>query len=350
MGGSIAALGPFSNVHLLTSPGVWNALGKTVSGGFSKKNQPQVHLLDDGESAKTLSTVEKVARSLVRTGADRHSLVIAVGGGVIGDVAGFVAASYLRGVSLVQVPTTLVAQVDSSVGGKTGVNLPEGKNLVGAFYPAKLVLVDPDALATLPEREYRGGLAEVIKYGIIADKKLFGFLEKELDRLLSRDAESLLHIIRRSIDIKADVVSRDERESSLREILNFGHTFGHALESVTKYKKYQHGEAVALGMMCAALLGHEAAGTPADEVARMISLTRRIGPLPGWPGCEPELLLDAMRSDKKTRGGKLRFVLAPRIGKAKSYDGIDEKNVLCVLRLMAKSGENPEVAIGKCHG
>ncbi len=343
-------LGSFSSVHLLTSPRVWKALGKSMSGGFAKKSRPQVHLLDDGEAAKNLTTVEKAARSLVRAGADRHSLVIAVGGGVIGDVAGFVAASYLRGVSLVQVPTTLVAQVDSSVGGKTGVNLPEGKNLVGAFYPARLVVVDPDALSTLPEREYRGGLAEVIKYGIIADEKLFGFLEKELDGLLRRDAGALLHIIRRSIEIKADVVSKDERESRLREILNFGHTFGHALESVTNYKKYQHGEAVALGMMCAALLGHEAAGTPADDVARMISLTRRIGPLPGWPRGEPEMVVDAMRSDKKSRGGRLRFVLAPRIGQAKSYEGIEEKQVLCVLRHIARSGTNPEAAIGKCHG
>jgi 3-dehydroquinate synthase len=345
-----AELGTFSSIHILSSPRVWKALGRTVNGGYRKKNRPHVHLLDDGESAKTLSTMEKASRSLVRAGADRHSLVMAVGGGVIGDVAGFVAASYLRGVSLVQVPTTLVAQVDSSVGGKTGVNLPEGKNLVGAFYPAKLVLVDPEALATLPEREYRSGLAEVIKYGIIADKNLFVYLEKELDGLLKRDARALQYIIRRSIEIKADVVSRDERESSLREILNFGHTFGHALESVTNYKKYQHGEAVALGMMCAALLGHEVAGTPADDVARMIALIRRIGPLPGWPRISPEVLVEAKRSDKKTRGGKLRFVLAPRIGFAKSYDGIQEKKVLCVLRFMAKSVSIPEIAIGQCRG
>lgn len=343
-------LGTFSSVHLLTSPRVWKALGKVIGAGFAKRNQPRLHLLDDRESAKTLKTVELAARSLVRAGADRHSLIIAVGGGVVGDVAGFVAASYLRGVSLVQVPTTLVAQVDSSVGGKTGVNLPEGKNLVGSFYPARMVLVDPEALATLPEREYRGGLAEVIKYGIISDKKLFAFLEENLDALLQRDADALLHIIRRSIQIKADVVSRDERESSLREILNFGHTFGHALESVTNYKKYQHGEAVALGMMCAALLGHEAAETPADEVARMIALTRRIGPFPAWPRVAPQSLVAAMRSDKKVRGGKVRFVLSPRIGKAKSYDGVSEKNVMCVLRFMAKSADNPENALGQCHG
>ncbi len=346
-GREIAALGSFSSVHLLTSPRVWKALGKQVSGGFARNVRPKVHLLDDAESAKTMTTVEDATRSLVRAGADRHSLVIAVGGGVVGDVAGFVAASYLRGVALVQVPTTLVAQVDSSVGGKTGVNLPEGKNLVGAFYPARLVLADPEALETLPDREFRGGLAEVIKYGIIADARLFAFLEREWDRLLKRDMHALLHIIRRSIEIKADVVSRDERESSLREILNFGHTFGHALESMTNYKKYQHGEAVAWGMIAAGLLGHEIAGAPADEVARMVSLIRRIGPLPAWPKVTPAALLEAMRSDKKARGGKLRFVLSPKIGRAESYDGADEKTVLCVLRLMAKSGQNPELAIGK---
>jgi 3-dehydroquinate synthase len=348
LGRELAALGGFSSVHVLTSPRVWKALGKRVSLGLARRSRPKVHLIDDGESAKTLGTVEQAARSLVRAGADRHSVVIAVGGGVIGDVAGFVAASYLRGVSLVQVPTTLVAQVDSSVGGKTGVNLPEGKNLVGAFYPAKLVLVDPDGLATLPDREYRGGLAEVIKYGIIADQKLFAFLEKELDRLLRRDSDALLRIIRRSIEIKADVVSKDERESSLREILNFGHTFGHALESVTNYKKYQHGEAVALGMMCAGLLGHEVAGTPADDASRMIALIRRIGPLPDWPKVTAAGLLDAMRSDKKARAGELRFVLAPRIGRAKSYDGVDENKVLCVLRFMSHCSADPGVAIGKC--
>jgi 3-dehydroquinate synthase len=219
------------------------------------------------------------------------------------------------------------------------VNLPEGKNLVGAFYPPKLVLVDPEALKTLPDREFRSGLAEVIKYGVIADPKLFRFLEERMEPLLKRDAASLLDIIRRSIEIKADVVSRDERESSLREILNFGHTFGHALESVTKYKKYQHGEAVAWGMICSGLLGHEIAGMPADDVARMVSLIRRIGPLPRWPRVAARDLLDAMRLDKKSRGGKLRFVLSDKIGAAKSYDGVEEQSALCVLRIMAKSGQ-----------
>jgi 3-dehydroquinate synthase len=281
-----------------------------------------VHLFNDAESAKNLRTVESLTTSLSRAGADRKSLIVAVGGGVVGDVTGFVAATYLRGVALVQVPTTLVAQVDSALGGKTGVNLPQGKNLVGAFYPARRVLADSDVLHTLPERQYRGGLAEVIKYGIIADPKLFAFLEKNFRAVLRRDRKALEHIISRSVEIKAGIVSQDERESGLREVLNFGHTFGHALESVTRYRRYQHGEAVAWGMMAAALLGHEAGFTPADDVSRIVYLVRRLGPLPPWPRIPAKAFINAMRSDKKSRGGKLRFVLTPRIGKARSCDGI----------------------------
>ena len=191
----------------------------------------------------------------MRSGADRRALLVAVGGGVVGDVAGFVAASYARGIGLVHVPTTLVAQVDSAIGGKTGVNLPEGKNLVGAFYPPKLVLADPELLRTLPLREFCSGIYEIIKYGVIGDASLFRFLEQKMEKLLRRDATALDFVIARSAAQKARVVSRDERESGLREILNFGHTFAHALESVTRYRKYLHGEAVGWGMIAASKLG-----------------------------------------------------------------------------------------------
>jgi 3-dehydroquinate synthase len=328
----IARLGEFSSVHILSSGRVWRALDSKIQRGVPVRRNVHVHLFDDSETAKTLSTVEVVARKLVRAGADRKSLLIAVGGGVVGDVVGFVAASYLRGVALVQVPSTVVAQVDSAVGGKTGVNLPEGKNLVGAFYPPSLVLVDPEVLGTLPPREFRGGLAEVIKYGVIADPKLFAFLEHNMAAILARDNGALEHVIRRSIEIKGHVVSRDERESGLREILNYGHTFAHALEAATRYRKFQHGEAVAWGMMCAALLGHETVKTPADDVARIIALVRQIGPLPPWPTVPPEKLFDLMRSDKKTTFGKVRFVLSPRLGRAQSYDGVTEKAAISVLR------------------
>jgi len=346
----IAQLGKFSSVHILSSPLVWHALEKKIRGGIPARLASFVHLFDDAESEKNLQSVEGLAQSLIAAGADRHALIVAIGGGVVGDVGGFVAASYLRGVALVQVPTTLVAQVDSAIGGKTGVNLPEGKNLLGAFYPPKLVLADPELLATLPGREFRGGLAEVIKYGVIADGKLFAFLEKQMDAILRRDAGALEHVIGRSIAIKAQVVSKDEKESGLREILNFGHTFGHALESVTRYRRFQHGEAVAWGMMCAALLGHEVAGTPADAVSRIVALVRRIGPLPPWPEVKPREIMDAMRSDKKARGGKLRFVLAKQLGQARTFDDVAEKTVECILRCAPQVFVKPVESLGKCNG
>jgi len=328
----VAALGKFSSVHFVSSPTVWRAVRKAVPRVLRRRRSSLVHLVNDAEAAKNLRTLEKVSRALVKSGADRDSLLVAVGGGVIGDVAGFAAACYLRGVALVQVPTTLVAQVDSSIGGKTGVNLPEGKNLVGAFYPPKLVLADPSVLRTLPDREFRGGLAEVIKHGIIADAEMFAYLEKNIGKVLRRDHAALEYLIPRNVAIKARVVTLDERESGLREILNFGHTFAHALESLTKYRRYQHGEAVAWGLMAAALLGHEIGVTRADDVSRIVALVRRIGPLPAWPRVPARSLIAAMRSDKKTRQGKLRFVLTPGIGKAGSYDDVPPETVHRVLR------------------
>jgi 3-dehydroquinate synthase len=337
----ISALGKFSSIHVVSSRRVWRVLGKTIQRGLQLSKHNAIHLFDDAESAKNLHSVEQLARSLSRAGADRKSLLVAVGGGVVGDVAGFIAASYLRGIALVHVPTTLVAQVDSSIGGKTGVNLAEGKNLVGAFYPPRLVLTDPELLRTLPDREFRGGLAEVIKHAIIADAPMFAILEEDIDQILRRDRKSLNDLIPRNVQIKARVVSRDERESGLREILNFGHTFAHAFESVTKYRLYQHGEAVAWGMMAAAFLGHELGLTRADDVSRIVALVRRIGPLPPWPSVSSASLINAMRSDKKTRSGILRFVLSPRIGEARSYDTVPPHVVERVLhftpRLIAAS-------------
>ena len=338
----IAKTGKFSSVHVVSSPKVWSAVQKKVLHGLGGAKAAHVHLFDDAEAAKNLRTVENIARNLVRAGTDRRSVVIAVGGGVVGDVAGFAAASYLRGVALVQVPTTLVAQTDSAIGGKTGVNLPEGKNLMGAFYPARLVVVDAEVLRSLPEREFRGGLAEVIKYGVIADAKLFLFLEKNFDKLLARDARALEYVITRSVEIKADVVGKDERESGLREILNFGHTFRHALETATAYKKYQHGEAVAWGMMAAALYGHEIRVTPAPDASRIISLIRRMGKLPGWPNAPVKRLIELMRADKKARNGKLRFVLTPGIGRAATFDAREPEKLELILRMIPRiAGAEP---------
>jgi 3-dehydroquinate synthase len=350
--GEIEQLGEFSSVHVLTSPRVWRAVQKTVKAVIPRDALKNVHLFDDAETKKNIRTVELLCRKLTRSGADRKSLIVAVGGGVVGDVAGFVAASYLRGVALVHVPTTLVAQVDSAIGGKTGVNLPEGKNLVGAFYAPRLVLIDTDLLRTLPERQFRSGIAEVIKYGVIANPELLAYLEQNMERVLRKDVEALSHIVPRCVEIKADVVSRDERESRLREILNFGHTFGHALESVTKYRRYLHGEAVAWGMIAAELLGRELGITGEVEVARVVSLIRKMGKIPAWPGVAPKILIAAMFSDKKTRAGKLRFVLSSRIGEAHSSEAVAVDALERVLQLMPKSlGQNTELPrIGKLHG
>ncbi len=318
----IAQLGKFTSVQVVSSPKAWRAVGKAVLRGLRRHKPAEVHLFDDREAKKELRSVEHIARMLARAKADRRSVILAVGGGVVGDVVGYAAASYLRGVALVQIPTTLVAQTDSSVGGKTGVNLPEGKNLLGAFYPPRLVVVDPLALKTLSKREFRGGLAEVIKYGIIADARLFAYLEENFEKALQRDEKVLEHLITRSIEIKAWVVSKDERESGLREILNYGHTFGHALESETRYRQYQHGEAVAWGMRCAALLGHKIGLAKAGDVSRILALIERLGTLPAWPKVSDASLIAAMRTDKKTRGNKLRFVLSKQIGNAATYENV----------------------------
>lgn len=309
----IARLGDSTGIFMLSSPRVWRNCGRALGSKIPGARRPI--LFDDRESAKRLSTVEEITRQLVRAGADRRATLVAVGGGVVGDVAGFAAATYLRGVRLVQIPTTLVAQVDSSVGGKTGVNLPEGKNLVGAFYPPKLVIADPDVLRTLPHREFRSGLYEVVKYGVIADEKLFAFLERRMDAVLRRDPAALAYIISRSIAIKAEVVTKDEREGGLRQILNFGHTLGHALEAATAYRRFLHGEAVGWGMIAATLLAVATGRLGDSDAARIIRLVARVGPLPRLGKITAQQLRPIMLGDKKARGGRVLWVLPRRIGK-----------------------------------
>jgi 3-dehydroquinate synthase len=309
----IAQLGDSTGTFVLSSPRVWRHWGRALASRIPAARRPI--LFDDRESAKRLSTVEEIARQLVRAGADRRAVLVAVGGGVVGDVAGFAAASYLRGVRLVQIPTTLVAQVDSSVGGKTGVNLPEGKNLVGAFYPPKLVIADPELLRTLPHREFRSGIYEVVKYGVIADERLFKFLERGLDSVLRRNPAALGFIISRSIAIKADVVTKDEREGGLRQILNFGHTLGHALEAATGYRRFLHGEAIGWGMIAATLLAVGMGRLEESGAARIIRLVAKVGPLPPLGRIRAQQLRSIMVGDKKARGGRVLWVLPRRIGK-----------------------------------
>ena len=269
-----------------------------------------------GETAKSLKTVQACYDQLAAQRLERKSFIVALGGGVVGDLAGFVAATYLRGIAFVQVPTTLLAQVDSSVGGKVGVNLRAGKNLVGAFYQPRLVLCDLDTLATLPEREYRAGLAEVIKYGIIYDAALFRRLERDLPALLRRDPAILAAVVARCCEIKAEVVRQDETEGGLRAILNFGHTIGHGLEAISHYGKYLHGEAISIGQVAAAALSARILGLPAGDVARITDIFLRAG-LPVEVHLSPaqqKRILAAMQLDKKVSGGEVKFVLARSIG------------------------------------
>jgi 3-dehydroquinate synthase len=312
---AIEVLGDSTGIFVLSSPKVWRHWGRTLGKRVRGVRANRTFLFDDSESAKNLATVELLCRALSRAGADRRAVIVAVGGGVVGDVAGFTAASYLRGVRLVQVPTTLVAQVDSSVGGKTGVNLPEGKNLVGAFYPPRAAIADFETLATLPHREYRSGLYEIIKYGAIADAELFRFLERHMLALLRRDPAALGWVIPRCIRIKARIVAQDERESGLREILNFGHTFGHALEAVTGYRRFLHGEAIGWGLYAATLLGLATARIPESEATRVIRLVSSVGPLPRLGAIRAAQLRRILAGDKKARGGRVRWVLPRRIGK-----------------------------------
>ncbi len=303
-------------MFFLSSPRVWNYWGRKLT-GKTRRTRSATILFDDSEPAKRLATVEKIARALISLGADRDATLVAVGGGVVGDVAGFVAATYLRGVRLAHVPTTLVAQVDSAVGGKTGVNLPEGKNLIGAFYPPDLVISDPDVLGTLPHRQYRAGLYEVIKYGVIADPALFRYLERHMLALLRRDRAALDFVIPRCIGIKAKIVAKDERESGLRQVLNFGHTFGHALETATGYRKFLHGEAVGHGMIFATLLALAIGKLDVRDAARIVSLIQSVGPLPRMPSLSESQLRSLLLSDKKVHAGEIGWVLPSVIGDAK---------------------------------
>ncbi|HJS90150.1 MAG TPA: 3-dehydroquinate synthase [Steroidobacteraceae bacterium] len=273
-------------------------------------------VLPDGESQKTLSNVARIIDVLVANRFGRDCAVVALGGGVVGDMAGFAAATYQRGVAFVQVPTTLLAQVDSSVGGKTGVNHPGGKNLIGAFHQPVAVVADTRTLATLPLRELRAGLAEVIKYGLICDARFFAWLEAHLDELLAGDAAALSHVVRRSCEIKAQIVGRDEREQADRALLNLGHTFGHAVESATGYTQWLHGEAIGAGLIMAGRMSQESGHLAAGELERITRLIARAGLPTHIPQVRPELALEHMRIDKKVQAGKIRLVLMRGIGNA----------------------------------
>ncbi len=289
-------------------------------------------VVEAGETSKSIETADELWQKLLQLGADRKTLVVAVGGGVVGDLAGFIAATFSRGLRFVQVPTTLLAQVDSSVGGKVGINLPQAKNMVGAFLQPLGVLIDTEVLDTLDEREYRAGLGEVVKYGVILDAGLFEYLEAHTDRLLRRDPEVLRHVIARCCRLKADVVQQDEREESgLRAVLNYGHTFGHALEALAGYGRLLHGEAVGIGMLCASRLAVRLRRVDDGFTARQASLLTALGVPTKMPQLDHDQILRTMLHDKKVQHGRLRFVLPTALGHVELVGDVDPDDVRAAL-------------------
>lgn len=318
------------DLFVISCPPVWRLQGKRLRAIAGGANVPT--FIPDGERAKTLQTVARIYDAFVRRRLDRSSTVVAFGGGVVGDVAGFAAASFLRGLRIVQLPTTLLAQVDSAIGGKVGVNLPSGKNLVGAFHPPSLVVCDPAVLSTLPRREFRAGLYEVVKYGVIASKPLFDLVSSSLPPLFAHDQLVLAPLVADCCRIKADVVGADEREAGPRRTLNFGHTIGHALEAVTRYRRFRHGEAVAYGMLAAARISAARGALSDEDEARLKDLIVRMGPLPVVSDLRISEVLDAVGHDKKVVEGRLLFVLAQGIGDTSIVSDVTAAELRTALR------------------
>lgn len=325
-------------VFVLTSPEIWALWGNAFLTSFSEP--PVTLFLPVGEKHKTMQSVDRLLRQMVAAGGDRGSMLIAFGGGIVGDVGGFLAAIFLRGIRYVQVPTTFLAQVDSSVGGKTGVNLPEGKNLVGSFHHPVAVFADIDLLGTLPDRELRAGLMESIKAGIIRDRALVRFMEEQADAVLGRDPKALEKVIAASIRMKASVVNRDERENGLRMILNLGHTVGHALEQATRYKALLHGEAVGWGMIAALYVAHRRKSITGAQAARLESLIHLYGPLPALK-LRPAKLVAATGADKKNIGGVRRFVLPIGIGDAGVIEDLETSELQAAIGYMLSQAREP---------
>jgi len=315
-------------VSIVTNPSIWDIYSNILETSLLAEGfDIDLILIPPGENHKNLKTVSDIYDRLLKRRMDRTASLIAFGGGIVGDVGGFAAATYLRGINCFQIPTTLLAQVDSSVGGKTGVNHPMGKNMIGAFYQPRAVIADTATLKTLPRREFLAGVAEIIKYGVIADSGFFAYLEKNIEGLINGDSNILSYSIRRSCELKADVVAKDERESGLRAILNFGHTFGHAVEAATGYEEYLHGEGVAIGMVLAARLSAKMGLCREDEANRVIALIEKSGLPVSAEGVKIEEIMEAMKVDKKAAAGKVRFVLMNSIGSVSLKSDIPEGKI-----------------------
>ncbi len=313
---------------VVTNPAVNKLYGQILSEGLQGAGlEVECIEVPEGETHKTLQDAQAVYDHLIENQYDRNTLLVALGGGVIGDMTGFIAATFLRGVPYVQVPTTLLSQVDSSVGGKTAVNHPKGKNLIGAFYQPQLVTIDLDSLRSLPADEFRAGMAEIIKYGVIEDPRLFDFLEKSSKKILEQDTESLATIIETSCAIKAKVVERDERESNYRMILNFGHTIGHAVEALTDYARFKHGEAVAVGMVYAARLSCQLGRCSQKVVERIQSLVEQYGLPSHLPDFSADEYIQTMYRDKKAHDRNIRFILVNDIGTVEIVDRVSEADL-----------------------
>ncbi len=314
---------------VISSPPIWRLHGPTIAKALGGADPL---LMPDGERAKTLQTVSRLYEALIQEGADRGSTIVAVGGGVVGDVVGFVAATFLRGVRLAHVPTTLLAQVDSAVGGKVGVNHALGKNLIGAFHQPIIVVADPQLLRTLPRREFRAGLYEVVKYGVIASRDLFTRVEQGLTAIFNHELSILVPVIAESCRIKAAVVSDDERETGVRRTLNFGHTVGHAIEAVTRYRRFRHGEAVAYGMLAAADMAVTRGVLSPSDSSALAGLIAKLGPLPSVADLSMTRLAEAIRRDKKVLNGRLHMVLPTRLGETVIVDDVTEPEIRSGLR------------------
>ena len=329
------AVGLKGRAFVVTDQNVYAHFGQPLSESLARAGyEPAVNTLNPGEQTKTLRTLEVLYDWLAEGRAERTDVVVALGGGVVGDLAGFLAASYLRGMPLVQVPTTLLAQVDSSIGGKTGANHPKAKNLIGAFYQANLVVVDPSALTTLPAREFRGGLGEVVKYGVILDAELFDLIEDKQADILKQGGPVVDHIVARCADLKVQVVGEDEREAGLRMILNFGHTIGHAIEAATNYEALLHGEAVAIGMSGAAQIAVRMGMFDAASCQRLQALLKSLGLPYAARGLAWELVRDATALDKKTRSGRINWILPTAIGTVEVCDTVPDEIVEQVLQTL----------------
>ncbi len=318
-----------SRIFVVTTPDVWLHQGPKLESGLRDTPFTKL-LLPSGEKFKRMAEVERMACEMVDAGADRHAMILAFGGGVVNDMGGFLAAVFMRGIPVIQIPTTLLAQVDAAVGGKTGANLVNGKNLVGCFHQPHAVLIDPGAVDTLPEREYRAGLYEVIKHGVIANEPLFRLMQGSREGVLRREAAVVDRMIGDSVGIKAHVVTVDEREGGLRKILNFGHTFGHALEAETGYTRFLHGEAVGWGMLAATKLAMHR-GLIAEEGAEIHDTVRSYGPLPALEGISAAALEGRLLADKKTAHGNVHFVLPTRIGEVRVVTGVPAAEVLAAI-------------------